>query len=165
MERPSGWNRRGRNVMEQLITFIALVALGYAAGTVAESRHYRSIEDRERNFLGLPAVTIRNVLDEDAEVGKAELVYGSVVISLDYFKRVLAALRNLFGGEIGAYETLIDRARREAILRMKEMARGADIILNVRIETASIGKSADERRAIGSVEALAYGTAVSLRKE
>ena len=44
------------------------------------------------------------------------------------------------------------------------MARGADIILNVRIETSSIGKSSNDRRAIGSIEAFAYGTAVSLKK-
>ncbi|UCD58592.1 MAG: heavy metal-binding domain-containing protein [Candidatus Hydrogenedentota bacterium] len=151
--------------MEQLIIFIVLVALGYLAGTMAESRHYRSIEDRERKLLNLPAVTIKNALDENAQITRAELVSGSVVVSLDYFKRVLAALRNLVGGEIGSYETLIDRARREAILRMKESAEGADIILNVRIETSSIGKSANDRKAIGSVEALAYGTAVTLRKQ
>jgi uncharacterized protein YbjQ (UPF0145 family) len=87
-----------------------------------------------------------------------------VVISLDYFKRILAGLRNIFGGEISSYETLIDRARREAILRMKERSKGASIILNVRIETSSIGQSANQRKTVGSIEAIAYGTAVTLRK-
>lgn len=150
--------------MTELIIFVALIALGYFAGTMAEFKHYRSIEGRERKLLRLPAVTIKNALDKNAEIEKAELVYGSAVISLDYFKRFLAGLRNLFGGEVGSYETLIDRARREAIIRMKETAEGADIILNVRIETSSIGQSADKRKTIGSIEALAYGTAVALRK-
>lgn len=150
--------------MEQLIVFIGLIALGYFAGTIAEFRHYRSIEARERKLLKLPAATIKNALDENAEIEKVELVYGSAVIALDYFKRFLAGLRNLVGGEVGAYETLIDRARREAIIRMKEMAQGSDIILNVRIETSSISQSANQRRTIGSIEALAYGTAVTLRK-
>lgn len=148
----------------ELIIVIALIALGYIAGTIAESKHYQSIKNRERKFLRLPAVTIKNALDEKAEIENAHLVSGSVVISLDYFKRALAGLKNLFGGEITSYETLIDRARREAILRMKELAKGADIILNVRIETSSIGQSANQRKTIGSIEAIAYGTAVTLRK-
>ncbi len=150
--------------MEELVILVVLIAIGYIAGTLAESNHYQSIKQRERRFLRLPAVTIKNAIDKDAAVDKAQLVTGSVVISLDYFKRVLAGLRNLFGGEISSYETLIDRARREALLRMKENARSADIILNVRIETSSIGQSADQSKSIGSIEALAYGTAVTLRK-
>jgi uncharacterized protein YbjQ (UPF0145 family) len=150
--------------MEELVILVFLIAIGYIAGTLAESNHYQSIKKRERRFLRLPAVTIKNAIDKDAVVETAQLVSGSAVISLDYFKRVLAGLRNLFGGEISSYETLIDRARREALLRMKENARRADIILNVRIETSSIGQSADQSKTIGSIEALAYGTAVTLKK-
>lgn len=149
--------------MVELITFISLIALGYFVGTVTEARHYRSIARREKEFLNLPAVTLRNVY-EDLDIEKVQFVSGSVVISVDYFKRFLAGLRNLFGGEMKSFETLIDRARREAILRMKEMAKEADVILNLRIETCSIGKSAYNRRTIGSIEAIAYGTAVTFKK-
>ncbi len=148
----------------ELILLIVLIALGYFAGSMAESKHYKSIKERERRFLKLPAVTIKNALDKNATIERAHLVSGSVVISLDYFKRILAGLRNIFGGEISSYETLIDRARREAILRMKERSKGASIILNVRIETSSIGQSANQRKTVGSIEAIAYGTAVTLRK-
>lgn len=147
-----------------LLIFVVLIAGGYFAGTMAEARHYRSIKKREHKFLNLPAVTIKNALEKNAEIEKAELVYGSVVISIDYFKRCLAALRNIYGGEISSYETLIDRARREAILRMKEMAAGADIILNLRIETSSISQNANKRKTIGSIEAISYGTAITLKK-
>ena len=57
----------------------------------------------------------------------------------------------------------MDRARREAILRMKEQAEKAHVILNVRIETSTIGKSANRRKTIGSIEAIAYGTAVFIK--
>jgi uncharacterized protein YbjQ (UPF0145 family) len=130
----------------------------------AEKKHYRSIEKREQEFLSLPAVTIKNAVHHDDVIEKSELVTGNAVISLDYFKRFLAGLRNIFGGEVMSYETLIDRARREAVIRMKDMAGTADIILNLRIETSAIGQSANSRRSIGSVEAIAYGTAVTLRK-
>ncbi len=150
--------------MEQIIIFIILAVLGYTAGTVAERKHYKSIEAREHNFLNLPAVTTKKESFKDNEVEKAILVSGNAVISLDYFKRVLAGLRNIFGGELVSYETLIDRARREAILRMKEKAGRANIILNLRIETSSIGQTANKRNTIGSIEAIAYGTAITLKK-
>ena len=150
--------------MEQLIVFVVLIVLGYTAGTIAEHRHYQSIKSRESRLLHIPAVTIKNALPGDAEISRVRLVSGNAVISLDYFKRFLAGLRNLFGGEVASYETLIDRARREAILRMKEDAGGADVILNLRIETSAIGQSANRRQNIGSIEAIAYGTAVTLKK-
>jgi uncharacterized protein YbjQ (UPF0145 family) len=150
--------------MEQLIIFLILLAIGYGVGTIAEKRHYRSIEEREKMFLKLPAVNTKNMLQQGVEVEKAEIVQGSAVISVDYFKRLLAGLRNIFGGQVKAYETLVDRARREATLRMKEQAPAADIILNTRIETSTIGRNANSRKRIGSIEAMAYGTAVTYRK-
>jgi len=145
-----------------LITLLVLIIIGYTAGTIAERRHYRSIRKREAAYLHLPAVTLKSGGYPEAEVASATLVYGSAVISIDYFKRILAGLRNIFGGTVKSYESLIDRARREAVLRMKEMAGGAAVIVNVRIETATIGKNAN-KKGVGCIEAVAYGTAVTLR--
>ena len=50
------------------------------------------------------------------------MVTGNVVISVDYFKTVVAGLRNLVGGNVNTYETLLDRARREALLRLQQQA-------------------------------------------
>jgi len=143
------------------IIFIALLALGYFAGSWAEKKHYTSIEKREAELLQMPIVNGRKGYGE-AKARDAVMVYGSAVISVDYFKRILAALRNVFGGTIRSYETLLDRARREAILRMKESAPvGTKIIINVRIETSAIGKNT-QKKSVGCVEALAYGTALIL---
>jgi uncharacterized protein YbjQ (UPF0145 family) len=147
--------------MYDLITFLTLILVGYIVGTLAEKRHYRSIQKRENEFLHLPAVSMKAVEYSDEKVKSAELVYGSAVISVDYFKRLLAGLRNIFGGTVKSYESLIDRARREAMLRMKEMAQGATVIVNVRIETATVGKKAN-KKSIGCLEAIAYGTALTL---
>jgi len=149
--------------MYDLLFFLTLIVLGYVAGTLVEKRHYRSIHEREKAFLDLPAVTMKTVYYPDDKITSAELVYGSAVISIDYFKRILAALRNIFGGTVKSYESLIDRARREALLRMKEMAPGATVIVNVRIETATIGRKAN-RKGVGCLEAIAYGTAVTLKE-
>ena len=144
--------------MYELIIFLVLLTLGYIVGTYAEKRHYRTIFEREKQFGELPTVTTRfPPLDEKLD---QHLVMGSTVISVDYFKRFIAALRNLFGGRVTSYETLLDRARRESLLRMKADAEalGAKYVFNVKYETASIYKG--RRNAVGSVEVLAYGTAL-----
>ena len=90
------------------------------------------------------------------------LVTGAVCISIDYFKRFAAGLRFLFGGRVAAYETIIDRARREAILRMKEMAhaQGYQAVICVRVETARIASSRNDGKGTAAMEVVAYGTAV-----
>lgn len=143
--------------MADLIIFLVLIGLGYLFGHYAEKKHYASIAKREQEFLKLPAISHKNPIGSGA-IYKTNLAYGSVVISVDYFKRTLAALRNLFGGSVRSYETLLDRARREAILRLKESCPKADEIINLRIETSSIYKG--QGKSIGSVEVLAYGTAI-----
>ena len=135
--------------------------LGYVFGQLAERRHYRSIIRREKETLKLPAITLKTI-PQNLVNCQTLLVSGNVVISIDYFKKFLSALRSIFGGRLRSYETLLDRARREAILRMKETAisQGGKIIVNVRVETASISKFSQNRSSVGSVEVLAYGTAI-----
>jgi len=140
---------------------LGLLLLGYICGSVAEKRHYRSIAERELKLLNLPAVSFRSVDLPEEQIRSVQMVFGNAVISIDYFKRFLAGLRNIFGGTVKSYESLIDRARREAVLRMKEMAADASLIVNVRIETSNIGMTAG-KKGMGSVEAFAYGTALKL---
>lgn len=144
--------------MEQLIIFAVLLSLGYFFGRHAETKHYRSIIEREKSLLTLPTTSLKTVGDDNRTVSRFMFVNGSMVVSVDYFKRILAKLRNFFGGNVQSYETLIDRARREAILRMKESCPDADMIINLRLETSSITKGAGKQ--VGSVEVLAYGTAL-----
>ena len=136
---------------------LILLVLGYAAGKIAESRHYRRIREREQRHLKTPAVTWKTLVDE-RPVKSVRLAAGSVVVSVDYYKRFLTAFRRIFGGEIRAYAPLLDRGRREAILRMKESCPEADMFLNCRVETSTI--SSGSGKATGCVEVLAYGTAV-----
>ncbi len=144
--------------MTNLTIICTLIILGYVFGKMAEKRHYRSIQEREAKWLSFPTTTSKKPIGDLVGIYQAHLVLGSVVISVDYFKRLLAALRNLVGGPLQSYETLLDRARREAILRLKESCPQADQIINVRIETSSISKG--EGNTIGCVEVLAYGTAI-----
>ncbi|MCP5051518.1 MAG: YbjQ family protein [bacterium] len=142
--------------------FFLMLILGYFIGTYNEKKHYRSINEREKQTVNLPVLNLKKaelLLDPKRKIESAEMVSGSVVISVDYFKVVAASLRNLVGGTVRSYETLVDRGRREAILRMKESAVSPDIIMNLRVETSSIGKGISGQ-GVGSIEVYAYGTAV-----
>jgi uncharacterized protein YbjQ (UPF0145 family) len=146
-----------------LAIFLALVVIGYFAGSAVEKKHYRSIREREKALMNLPAVTFKTPPYADEEIAESGLVSGSAVISTDYFKSFLAALRKIFGGRLRTYESLLDRARREALLRMKAAAGDADMIVNVRLETAPIGGKENAKGGVMSVEVLAYGTALKLK--
>jgi len=144
-----------------LLVFLILLIIGYLTGSYFEKRHYKSIQKRERQTLHVPIITF-SAMQPLPETQETQLFTGNVVISIDYFKRMSAALRNLVGGRIMVYESLLDRGRREALLRMKEsaIAWGATQVVNVRLETATIGGRSGNNRGLGSVEVIAYGTGI-----
>jgi uncharacterized protein YbjQ (UPF0145 family) len=143
--------------MEQLILFLLLIVLGYFFGSRAEKKHLHTIREREKTYQNLPTIMLKKPLNPQT-ISRYKLVGGSVVISIDHFKKFVASLVNLFGGSMSSYESLVDRARREAILRMKADAGDASEIINLRIETSSISKNAQQN--VGAVEVIAYGTAI-----
>jgi uncharacterized protein YbjQ (UPF0145 family) len=140
--------------MDQLIFLIILVGVGYTAGTIAEKRHYQSIEKRENKFLKLPVVTLKDAFDKDSPILRTRLVLGSAVISIDYFKRMLAAFRNIVGGELKGYTELLQDSRNQAVERMTQQAKqlGANAVVNIRFATSSVAQ--------GASELYVYGTAV-----
>ncbi len=150
--------------MEAIISLIMnlaipllIIVVALIAGTILEKRHYRSIDEREKRTASIPMINEKKY-PTARPVAEARFVYGSVVISYDYFKRFLAGLRMIFGGEVKSYVSLLDRGRREAILRMKEKCPDADLIINVRLETSSISKG--DKQKLGAVEVFACGTAI-----
>jgi len=148
----------------EIIVLIVLLALGYFFGQRAEKKHFKSIISREKALLSFPVVTLKTPPPINQHQLNTELVTGNAVISIDFFKKFVASLKMLFGGKVTQYESLLDRARREALLRMKEQAarKNAFVVMNTRVETASISKNSKRRNSVGAVEVLAYGTAISL---
>lgn len=144
---------------------VALLVVTYAIGSAVERRHFRLLRMREIRSRTMPVATVREV-PPGWEVTGSALVTGSCVISLDYFKRFVAALRLLVGGRVGAYETLLDRARREALLRMKERAHeaGYRAIIGVRFETSQIAPNGRQGKGTAGIEVLASGTALRLAR-
>ena len=138
-----------------------LLMIAYFIGSFIERRHFRKIREREDDLHGFPVVSF-DTMPDDWSASASTMVTGSIVISLDYFKRVIAGLRSLVGGRIRTYEPLLERARREALLRMTESAReqGFDGVFNVRLETSRLANAARDGKGTAGVEMLAFGTAV-----
>ncbi len=150
--------------MELLIqfgVFLALLVVGLVAGSANERRHYRQLHAQEAELRDILVFNERH-LPAGLALAGGGLVVGSVVIGEDYFKRIAASLKSLFGGRLTAYESLMDRGRREAVVRMKQQARdqGATMVFNVRFETSSLSEDSSGRQAAFSAEFIAYGTAL-----
>lgn len=162
-----GWSDMDGETLQSIELFLnfgfplLLLMLAYFVGSMIEKKHFRDIRRREEENFGYPVVSF-DTMPDDWNVSDSTMVAGSIVVSLDYFKRVIAGLRSLIGGRIKTYEPLLERARREALLRMTESARkqGYDAIFNVRLETSRLANSRGDGKGIAGVEMLAFGTAV-----
>ena len=84
------------------------------------------------------------------------LVKGSAVRTRHVGRDIMAALRNLVGGEIPEYTKLMAQSREQAIQRMVEEAerQGANAVVGVRFTTSMVMS--------GAAEMLVYGTAVKV---
>ena len=82
------------------------------------------------------------------------IVRGNTVRARHMGKDILAAFKNLVGGEIEEYTKLMGESREQSIDRMKAEAKalGANAIVNCRFSTSYIMQNA--------AEILVYGTAV-----
>ncbi len=149
--------------MEGLVYLIpvVLIVVGFTMGRIIERRHFASLVARE----AAPGPTLSNLKrpPEGFVAAESSFCSGSVVIAGDYFKAVGAFLKTLVGGRMRTMETVLDRARREAIQRMREeaAARQADMVLDVRLEMAVVMRSKGNQGA-PATEVIAYGTAVKL---
>jgi uncharacterized protein YbjQ (UPF0145 family) len=139
-----------------ILIYLSLMILAFITGSLIEKSHYKSIRKREKDFINTPTVNLDCIFIEPDEVLESRLVSGSVVLAADRFKVLLGALRNFFGGSVSAFESLTDRARREAILRLRKQALGCDAIVNLRLTTSQIGKE--------KIEVFAYATAIYYKK-
>ncbi|KRG32329.1 MULTISPECIES: YbjQ family protein [unclassified Psychrobacter] len=136
--------------------FILLFAAGWFFGSRHERQHLAQLSIAEQELSHIMVSSERFYVPKLVAHTEGELVLGSVVIAQDYFKMIIARVLSIFGKNLTTYETLLDRARREALVRMRTeaQAKGYNHIYGLRLEVSNINQ-------LGSmVEAIAYGTAV-----
>ncbi|MAX27013.1 MAG: hypothetical protein CMJ19_21165 [Phycisphaeraceae bacterium] len=141
--------------------FILGMLLGLIFGRRNERNHIRSLEQREGILFPIVKLDNRKRIKDPQTVADAQMVIGQAVMASDYAKTFFARWRNIFGGEMKSFQSLLTRGRREALLRMIEDARrlGATEVWNVRFETSNISM-ATGRSGMAQVEIVAFGTAV-----
>ena len=85
------------------------------------------------------------------------LVRGSTIRSKNVVKDITQGLKTIVGGELKAYNEMMNEARAWATKRMVEDAEkmGADAIVNIRYASAAVMQ--------GAAEVIAYGTAVKFK--
>ncbi len=87
------------------------------------------------------------------------LVRGNTVRARHIGRDILAAFRNIVGGEVHEYRKLMAESREQALDQMIDEARelGADAVISLYMTTSMISQ--------GMAELLAFGTAVRIEDE
>lgn len=147
--------------MGEILILLIIVGVTYVTGTIIEKRHYKNIIKREIALIKKPIINAgAKTWNSKKKIKKIELVTGEVVISGDYFKNFAATLKSFFGGRLTSFESVLDRGRREAILRMRENAKDANFIINAKIESVMINDYYTNN-SVPQCAIIAYGTAIT----
>jgi uncharacterized protein YbjQ (UPF0145 family) len=87
------------------------------------------------------------------------LVWASSARSLDSLSEIGAMVRSIGGGDLPAFRKMLNEARHTVLFELAQnaKARGANAIIGVRLESASIVG--------GTLDVYAYGTAVVVDKQ
>lgn len=121
--------------MVEVLFTAGLILIGLIFGSRSEKKHFAELEQREM-FLQ-KRISVRTDCGPHLESGETFLVAVSVVVAVDYFKTFIGGLKNIFGGSMKTHESLLLRARREAICRAQEKALklGARELIDVHLQT------------------------------
>jgi len=140
--------------------FLLLILLGLFVGGWQERSHFASILRREQQMAETLVTQVKSFPSSMPGDAPPMLMVAEVVVATDYLKSFLAKLRNIFGGEVRSYQSLLERARREATLRILARARhqGYNAVCNMRYQTADVGGNST-MRSVAMVAILATGTA------
>lgn len=136
----------------QIVIFVILFSVGFGFGRYNERKHFRYLDEQEQRLAYIQVNNSRFIVSEHS----GQMISSNVVISHDYFKYAIANVQNMLGGRLTSYESVVERARREAIVRLKLEAEkiGATQIMGIRLSTTELGMQG------GMVEVFAYGTAI-----
>ncbi len=154
--------------MEGLIIFIlyagipALGLLGaFLAGNWIASRHDDDLTQRARAVADIRMTDMKLLIDPVNGPQPPSLMVSEVTLGIDHFRGFLGNLKNIFGGEVRSYQTTLERARREVIMRLLEQAhaQGFNAVANLRINFVDISGNATKARKASSVSIIASATA------
>ena len=148
--------------MIDIILLIIILSVIYMIGSIIEKNHFKKLKKEEVEYIKLPAggFGCKN-WSSNKQIKDVGIVCGEAAIGCDYFKMFVSNLKSFFGGRLTSVESVLDRARREAIVRMKEKAKkiGANVIINVKIESTMLNEC-EQKNMLPQCLVIAYGTAI-----
>ena len=106
-------------------------------------------------------VTTTHTIDGRQIAEYLGIVTGEVILGANIFRDMFASIRDVFGGRSRAYEEVLERGRREAILEVVDKGRqlGCDALVGCDLDYQTLGKR-------GSMLMISVnGTAVKLRQQ
>jgi uncharacterized protein YbjQ (UPF0145 family) len=122
-----------------LFIFAVVFFIPMIAGRIIEKNHFQSLQQREEALKGKVLIHNRK-RPTMSQPENSILVAGEVCIGADRFKTWLAKWRQLVGGKMGSLAPVVERARREATLRMIESAveKGCKEVGNISFSTSHL---------------------------
>lgn len=147
----------------ELLFALATLIFFFFFGAWVERKHLRSLDEREAELEGIVVHQLKSMPPGWTVTGEPVLLSASVVLANDYFKSFKSALKKLIGGNLTEHQRLMERGRREAIVRLKQEARnaGCNVVWNVRLETSMMQEQAKQKASSG--EFIAYGTGMRVQ--
>jgi uncharacterized protein YbjQ (UPF0145 family) len=103
-------------------------------------------------------VTTTNTVEGHKVLEYKGLVAGETILGANFFRDIFASLRDIVGGRSGAYEKVLNDARKQAVADMtdKAAALGANAVIGVDIDYETVGSNGS------MLMVTAAGTAVTI---
>lgn len=153
----------------QIVFFLFLLLVcGFIIGRYQERTHLKNLDEREANNDDMTITQLKDFPGGCDPAKTPKAITKEVVIGSDYLKRFLMTFKHILGGELTSYESLILRARREALQRIVEQARheGYNAVCNVRMYMTYLGGSpSSNQKNMTIAEIMVVGTAYRTASE
>lgn len=119
---------------------VLLLGLAFFAGNWIAKKHEKDMSLRLQAVAQITLTDLSSFQHPNPSGIPPQLLMAEVCLGIDHFRGFLGNLKNIFGGEVKSYQATLDRARREAILRILEEAhaKGFQAVANLRIGFADI---------------------------
>lgn len=148
-----------------MLFFVVLMPVFCIVSSILNERiHFKRLEEDERGLADMIYSDMKT-LPPNWMPSNTFFVCENVVVANDYLKRFFWTFRKLVGGNSRSFEKMVDRGRREAIVRLLKRAKqhGANVVWNIRLETNIVQlNSGGNKNSMAGVEMIAYGTAFSV---
>lgn len=137
-------------------TFLFIMGLG----AFVQHHHLKDLDMLEKEYAYLPMNNHNKPLRGGFRPKYIEVISASCVIGPSAYNLLMRIPKMIFGGEVADYAKVAQRARREALIRLKKKAHDADEIINVKIDTVPMHVTDSNEEPVYAIGVLAYGTAL-----